>query len=142
VTRRSQRVRRGVVVVSAVLVAPAALSACSVPSADYAQEACGDLTALMEVDSPRHVDLQEHLMRAEARADRAADTDGEFEDLHENLRQVGIELRNGAKVGPAAEERIDEALAVVAERCADLGAPIAPHGASASEVTLQSLRGS
>jgi hypothetical protein len=135
-------VLRSTAVGAALLVVPAALSGCGVPSADYAQAACGDLTALMEVGSPRHVDVQEHLMRAEARADRAADTDGAFKDLHENLRLVGVELRAGPKIGAAAEQRIDAALAVVAETCADMGAPIEPQGASASEVTLRGLRGS
>lgn len=120
--------------------APLALSACTnYDGASYAREACGDLSALTQLGSPRQDQVEDYVGRATARAHRAAAKDGAFRDFYSDLEQVDYSVRHPAS---GADGKGEASLAKVVDACQGMKAPIEPPAGSASGPDWQSLTGS
>jgi hypothetical protein len=102
------------------------LTACGTPSADYAQAACGEISELLEIDSRSQAQAEEFLTRAAARAQRAANTDGSFRDLYEDMSEIRDAVRAEDALEGVSERDASRALADVGAACDALGSPVQP----------------
>ncbi|HEX6248109.1 MAG TPA: hypothetical protein VFZ64_09590 [Nocardioidaceae bacterium] len=133
--RPRRLLRRGAPTVAALVAAPLALSACAgYPAAEYARTSCEDLSTLFGIESPSPAEVELHVGRAAARARRAADLDGAFDELHADLRLLRDDGRLGA-TDAEVEQPVERALAVVGSVCADLGVPVGASGGALSRET-------
>ena len=115
------------------------LAGCSVPGDGYAESACEETAALLQMQNRGQEAVERRLADAAAWADRAADVDRSFGALRDDLTEVRDAVRAGEGLGATAEQSADEALARVAEQCSELGTPVEADGLSASEIGVRGL---
>ena len=133
------RLRRTVLRPALLVLPVAVLAACSVSGEPFAEEACQETAGLLQNRDRGQEAVERGLADAAAWADRAADVEGSFDELRDGLVEVRDAVWAGDGLGATAEQSADEALARVAQRCAELGHPVEADGLSASEIGVRDL---
>lgn len=137
----SRRGRRwaGAALLLAVLAGVIVAARTDMPSREFATRACQDLLPLLRQGSTASNGEQDPLVRAMARARRAATTDGSFDGLHQSLRVVRDAVMD-ATDPPAAQRRTAQALGRIDRACVELGVPLRVGDRSLDSLSVDDLR--
>lgn len=111
------------------------LSACGAPSAEYARAACADIASLVSLEARDQAKIDEFLIHAAARAQRASNTDGSFTDLYEDLRTVRDAFRTADNADAGSLQDAKGALVDVGTACERLGVAVQPEGGSLADLS-------